>query len=501
AAPTQEFNNDLDVLLQSILTDQPDHVADSDAGHVADHGAIQTQTEPTASQEPAQAPAAAVDAEHGQTVADAANDPFTMPDPEPTASEDGNLTADLAADLEMLLASVNQTEPASAGDSAADQPAAADPEHNAEKLEFDLDALLAAADAEERGLQASTAAPQADAGQQPLEDILAAHAAAPAADQPQTAPPSFAADLDDALAGNVALTPDDLDRMLDQAGSAPAPVDLDKMLDQAGSALAATALAASAPSSVPAGSVPAGSADQISHQDMTALVQRLDQYAEQLQQADARVSALESAVADARAEAEQARNEADEARATALQAQAALDETLAATHSAHDSVAQTAAQALHTAQNAAQAVASAAAELQAGRPESTPSPEDLFTPDHPLHQRLLELIADAATTAAAEAAASAARQAADEAVQSAMQEARDNTQAEKKEDPVLLENLLDERLHAVNLSMRGTAARLDSVEERLDELEPRFNDRVEKAAAAAAARILREEIGRLLENE
>ena len=69
------------------------------------------------------------------------------------------------------------------------------------------------------------------------------------------------------------------------------------------------------------------------------------------------------------------------------------------------------------------------------------------------------------------------------------------------EDPALLESLLDDRMHAVNLTMHGASARLDAVESRLDELEPHFNDRVEKAAASAAARILREEIGRLLENE
>ena len=49
--------------------------------------------------------------------------------------------------------------------------------------------------------------------------------------------------------------------------------------------------------------------------------------------------------------------------------------------------------------------------------------------------------------------------------------------------------------------LRSTSARLDSIEERLDGLEPRFNDQVEKSAAAAAARILREEIARLLESE
>ena len=59
--------------------------------------------------------------------------------------------------------------------------------------------------------------------------------------------------------------------------------------------------------------------------------------------------------------------------------------------------------------------------------------------------------------------------------------------------------LIDERLQPVITAARSANARIDSLEERLDALEPRFNDRVEKAAAAAAARILREEISRLLE--
>ena len=43
------------------------------------------------------------------------------------------------------------------------------------------------------------------------------------------------------------------------------------------------------------------------------------------------------------------------------------------------------------------------------------------------------------------------------------------------------------------------SARLDALEKRLDELTPAFNERIEKAAASAAARILREEIARLLQ--
>ena len=59
--------------------------------------------------------------------------------------------------------------------------------------------------------------------------------------------------------------------------------------------------------------------------------------------------------------------------------------------------------------------------------------------------------------------------------------------------------LIDEHLQPVITAARIATARIDSLESRLDALEPRFNDRIEKAAAAAAARILREEISRLLE--
>ncbi|MFT4300261.1 MAG: hypothetical protein QM579_00760 [Desulfovibrio sp.] len=476
AAPAHNLTEDLDALLHSIMADQPDNAP------------AQTQVQPAASQEPVQATSHdTLDSQAAQNMMDTPPAPAFSPDPAPTTPESAAPAADmasdpvsdLAADLDMLLASINGPESAPAS-SGTDQTASSGPAKSDEPLEFDLDALLAAADAEERGIQqTSTAEPQAEAVQPPVEDVPAGYQEPPVEAHPQAVslPPEL--DLDDILDANVAVEPDAVAQMPDQAGS--------------------TAVAATAAASV-ASNAPASSGSQISAQDMAALVERLDQYAAQLQQADDRVSALESAVAEARAEAEQARTEADEARATAQQAQTALDEALASAQSAHENVAQTATEALHTAQGAAEAAASAAAQQQGDKPKNASSPEDLFATDHPLHQRLLELISATAAEVAAEAAATAAHQAADEAVQSATSQAGDKPQTEH-EDPALLETLLDERMHAVNLTVRGTSARLDSVEERLDELEPRFNDRVEKAAAAAAARILREEIGRLLENE
>ena len=381
-APAHDLHDDLDVLLQSIMIDKPEHGADKDAP--------KTQEAPQ-----------------------------TQPDPAPTAA------------------------------SGASQPSDADPAKANDKLEFDLDALLAAADAEERGLAHPAATPEAPAAEQP--------------EQPSGSRlPDV--DLDDILAGNMVTVP---------------------------SAQAAVAGRADSAAAGQAAVTP----------DMTEIMARLDQYAEKLQQADDRVQALEAAVAEARADADQARAEADAAKSAALQIQSDLDEKHTATQASHEALAQTAAEALHTAQNAAQnvaqAVASATAQQQ-DQPDGTPSLEALFDTDHPLHQRLMDCI----NTAAAEAAATAARQAAEKAVaeaQSAMAQAHEAPAGH--EDPALLESLLDDRMHAVNLTMHGASARLDAVESRLDELEPHFNDRVEKAAASAAARILREEIGRLLENE
>ena len=58
---------------------------------------------------------------------------------------------------------------------------------------------------------------------------------------------------------------------------------------------------------------------------------------------------------------------------------------------------------------------------------------------------------------------------------------------------------LTERLEKLETQARSVSARLDALENRLDELTPAFNERIEKAAASAAARILREEISRLLQ--
>ncbi|MBQ9452921.1 MAG: hypothetical protein IJU65_06485, partial [Desulfovibrio sp.] len=66
-------------------------------------------------------------------------------------------------------------------------------------------------------------------------------------------------------------------------------------------------------------------------------------------------------------------------------------------------------------------------------------------------------------------------------------------------DVAQVEAVLNERIQTAEIAARSTTARMDALEGRIDALEPRFNDRVEKAAAAAAARILREEIRRLLE--
>ena len=384
--------------------------------------------------------------------------------PAPASASDARAD-DLSADLDQLLSSVKQAEPsqpepAPTADSGASQPTDADPAKVNDKLEFDLDALLAAADAEER--DRAKPAPEAPAAEQPgqpsgslLPDV----------------------DLDDILAGNMLAAPSAQPATGVQANSAatPARPDASASADAAGQA-----------------SVTA---------DLAEIMARLDQYAEKLHQADDRVQALEAAVAEARAEADQARAEADAAKAAAWQIHSELDEKLTAAQTSHESLAQTAAEALHTAQSAAQNVAQAAASATAQQqvqPDITSSLEALFDTDHPLHQRLMDCI----NTAAAEAAAKAAREAAEEAVaaaQSAMAQTHDAPAGH--DDPALLESLLDDRMHAVNLTMHGASARLDAVESRLDELEPRFNDRVEKAAASAAARILREEIGRLLENE
>ena len=102
--------------------------------------------------------------------------------------------------------------------------------------------------------------------------------------------------------------------------------------------------------------------------------------------------------------------------------------------------------------------------------------EALLTEDQPLHQKITALVADAVAQAMAAAPA-------------------------PQVDPEAEQAAMDERLQPVVTATRSITARMDALEARLDELEPRFNDRVEKAAAGAAARILREEIGRLLDEQ
>ena len=102
---------------------------------------------------------------------------------------------------------------------------------------------------------------------------------------------------------------------------------------------------------------------------------------------------------------------------------------------------------------------------------------------HPLHHGLMECI----SKAVAETLAAAPATAPTTALAPAQHTAAD------------VQALIDEQLQPVITAARIATARIDSLESRLDALEPRFNDRIEKAAAAAAARILREEIGRLLE--
>lgn len=51
----------------------------------------------------------------------------------------------------------------------------------------------------------------------------------------------------------------------------------------------------------------------------------------------------------------------------------------------------------------------------------------------------------------------------------------------------------------IEMQQKSLLARMDAIEARLDSLEPRFNEEVGKAAASAVARILREEISRLVQ--
>ena len=55
----------------------------------------------------------------------------------------------------------------------------------------------------------------------------------------------------------------------------------------------------------------------------------------------------------------------------------------------------------------------------------------------------------------------------------------------------------EEALQATNLIGKSLTARMDSIEKRLDDLEPNFNIEIEKAATRAIAKILREELAKM----
>lgn len=215
------------------------------------------------------------------------------------------------------------------------------------------------------------------------------------------------------------------------------------------------------------------------------LAERLDQCEGLLRQAEERASALESAMAEAREAAEQARALADEAREAAGLAQASAEEAQNTARAVGRDSARAVDEVLQAASNAEETAGAAMQQGSAGPDTAEALAEALFEPGHPLHQRFMDAIQ------------AAAAQAAQQAAQSALQETAGQAPASgPSEDPALAE-----RLDNADLMLRGTSARLDSIEERLDGLEPRFNEQVEKSAAAAAARILREEIARLLESE
>ena len=106
----------------------------------------------------------------------------------------------------------------------------------------------------------------------------------------------------------------------------------------------------------------------------------------------------------------------------------------------------------------------AALEKAAAAPSA--SLEDLLREGNPLHDRFAALIASSVS------------------------------QALKAMPSGVTDAVLEERLQSVSLLGKSVSARMDALESRLDTLEPRFNQQVEKAAAGAAARIMREEIAK-----
>lgn len=108
------------------------------------------------------------------------------------------------------------------------------------------------------------------------------------------------------------------------------------------------------------------------------------------------------------------------------------------------------------------------AQLEKGM-ESVAALEDLLKDGTPMHAGFTSLIA------------------------AAVGQALQGFASQRSEDPEIAEKmrLLEDGDKRVN-------ARMDMLEKRLDDLEPNFNAQVQKAAASAAARILHEEIGKLV---
>ena len=146
--------------------------------------------------------------------------------------------------------------------------------------------------------------------------------------------------------------------------------------------------------------------------------------------------------------------------------------------------------------------------------------EELLDESSPLHDRFAALIAAAVTTAlhnnaealAAQASAAPqmplpdmdalnARLDAIEARLDQLATAGEANAAALANVPAQLQEVANvpTQLQEMELASKSAAARMDAIEQRLDALEPRFNAEVEKAAANAAARILREEIAKLLQ--
>ncbi len=116
--------------------------------------------------------------------------------------------------------------------------------------------------------------------------------------------------------------------------------------------------------------------------------------------------------------------------------------------------------------------------------------DDLLRDGSPLHQSFAALIGTSVSNALQNAGR--AETAAADSGDSGIEQRLDKRLDEQRES-------LSARIQTLDILCKSLSARLDSLEARVDNLEPRFNQEIEKSAASAVARILREEISRLLE--